>query len=98
MTSPSYETILVTRDDRVGTITLNRPKAMNALNSQVMNEVTTAAWRFSLAEEFLRWSPPCRSRTEIYRCAKFGGRFSVNAFMPSVWSSVAKAEWKSRRS
>src|SRR4029078_10859077 len=46
MTSPSYETILVTRDDRVGTITLNRPKAMNAINSQVMNEVTTAAAEF----------------------------------------------------
>ena len=39
----SYETILVTREDRVGTITLNRPKALNALNSQVMDEVTTAA-------------------------------------------------------
>ena len=38
-----YETILVTRDGRVGTITLNRPKALNALNSQVMAEVTTAA-------------------------------------------------------
>ena len=32
------------------------------------------------------------------RWVKFGGRFSVNAFMPSVWSSVAKAEWKSLRS
>jgi enoyl-CoA hydratase len=42
----SYDTILVTRDDRVGTITLNRPKALNALNSQVMNEVTTAAAEF----------------------------------------------------
>ncbi|OBC02389.1 enoyl-CoA hydratase [Mycobacterium sp. 852013-50091_SCH5140682] len=39
----SFETILVTRVDRVATITLNRPKALNALNSQVMNEVTTAA-------------------------------------------------------
>ena len=39
----SYETILVTTDERVATITLNRPKALNALNSQVMNEVTTAA-------------------------------------------------------
>ncbi|MCV7170624.1 enoyl-CoA hydratase [Mycobacterium manitobense] len=39
----SYETILVTRDDRVGTITLNRPKALNALNSQVMTEVGAAA-------------------------------------------------------
>ena len=38
-----YETILVTRTDRVATITLNRPKALNALNSQVMTEVTTAA-------------------------------------------------------
>ena len=46
MTSTNYETILVTRDDRVGTITLNRPKALNALNSQVMNEVTTAAAEF----------------------------------------------------
>ncbi|MDT7765950.1 MAG: enoyl-CoA hydratase, partial [Mycobacterium sp.] len=42
----SYETILVTRDERVGTITLNRPKALNALNTEVMNEVTTAAAEF----------------------------------------------------
>ncbi|MEZ0384452.1 enoyl-CoA hydratase [Mycobacterium sp. pW045] len=42
----SYETILVDRDGRVGTITLNRPQALNALNSQVMNEVTTAAAEF----------------------------------------------------
>ncbi|MEV0673286.1 enoyl-CoA hydratase [Mycobacterium sp. NPDC050441] len=38
-----FETILVTRTDRVATITLNRPKALNALNTQVMTEVTTAA-------------------------------------------------------
>ena len=42
----TYETILVDRDERVGTITLNRPKALNALNSQVMGEVTTAAAEF----------------------------------------------------
>lgn len=42
----SYQTILVERDERVGTITLNRPKALNALNSQVMDEVTTAAAEF----------------------------------------------------
>ena len=39
----TYETILVERDNRVGIITLNRPEALNALNSQVMNEVTGAA-------------------------------------------------------
>ena len=46
MTEKSYQTILVDRDERVGTITLNRPKALNALNSQVMDEVTTAAAEF----------------------------------------------------
>jgi enoyl-CoA hydratase len=45
-----YETILVTREGRVGTITLNRPKALNALNSQVMAEVTTAAAEFDADE------------------------------------------------
>ena len=42
----SYETILVDREERVGIITLNRPKALNALNTQVMNEVTSAAAEF----------------------------------------------------
>jgi enoyl-CoA hydratase len=42
----SYETILVSRSERVGTITLNRPEALNALNSQVMADVTTAAAEF----------------------------------------------------
>ncbi|MCV7399612.1 enoyl-CoA hydratase [Mycobacterium fragae] len=42
----SYETILVDRDGRVGVITLNRPQALNALNSQMMNEVTGAAAEF----------------------------------------------------
>ncbi|OBK98445.1 enoyl-CoA hydratase [Mycobacterium sp. 1245499.0] len=46
MTEADYETILVERDDRVGIITLNRPKALNALNTQVMNEVTSAAADF----------------------------------------------------
>ncbi len=38
-----FDTILVERDGRVGTITLNRPQALNALNSQMMTEVTDAA-------------------------------------------------------
>ncbi|MDO3298449.1 enoyl-CoA hydratase [Mycobacteroides abscessus subsp. massiliense] len=46
MTSHNVETILTERIDRVAVITLNRPKALNALNSQVMNEVTTAAAEF----------------------------------------------------
>jgi enoyl-CoA hydratase len=42
----SRETIVVERDGRVATITLNRPKALKALDGQVMNELTTAAAEF----------------------------------------------------
>lgn len=42
----SYQTILTSRTERVGTITLNRPEALNALNSTVMAEVTAAAAEF----------------------------------------------------
>lgn len=37
----TYETILIDRHDRVALITLNRPEALNALNSTVMEELTT---------------------------------------------------------
>lgn len=40
MSETSYETILLERHDRVALVTLNRPQALNALNSQVMRELT----------------------------------------------------------
>jgi enoyl-CoA hydratase len=42
----SYETILVESHGRVGLITLNRPQALNALNSQLMLELIGAAEAF----------------------------------------------------
>ena len=41
----TFETILFEQRDRVALITLNRPQALNALNSQVMREITTALAR-----------------------------------------------------
>ncbi|RLK46716.1 enoyl-CoA hydratase-related protein [Microbacterium telephonicum] len=46
----SYETILVGTHGRVGRITLNRPEALNALNSQVMRDVVAAAEAFDADE------------------------------------------------
>lgn len=46
MADTKFETILVERYERVGIVTLNRPQALNALNSQVMNDVTSAATEF----------------------------------------------------
>ena len=42
----SYQTLLVESRERVGLITLNRPKALNALNTQVMQEIVAALMRF----------------------------------------------------
>lgn len=38
----AYETLLVERKGEVGLITLNRPDALNALNKQLMDELTAA--------------------------------------------------------
>ena len=42
----AYETILVETRDRVGLVTLNRPKALNALNSLVLTEIVAAMQAF----------------------------------------------------
>ena len=42
----AYQNIKTETKGRVGIIRLDRPKALNALNSQVMDEVTTAAAEF----------------------------------------------------
>jgi enoyl-CoA hydratase len=42
----AYETILIETRGKVGLITLNRPKALNALNAQVLKEIVAALKAF----------------------------------------------------
>jgi len=46
----SYEMIVVETRDRVGLVTINRPKQLNALNDQVMNEIGSALLAFDADE------------------------------------------------
>jgi len=47
----AYETIKSDKEGGVGIITLNRPEALNALNSQLMNELTDALDAFEADDE-----------------------------------------------
>lgn len=42
----SEPTILTREEDRVGIITLNRPKALNALSSTLIDELLSALWSY----------------------------------------------------
>jgi len=46
-----YETILVERRDRVGLVTLNRPRMLNALNDQLMDELGQALLAFDADDD-----------------------------------------------
>ena len=46
----SYENILVETRDKIGVIQLNRPKALNALNDKLMDELGEALSRFDVDE------------------------------------------------
>ena len=46
MTAPAYESLLIETHDRVGLIRLNRPRALNALNDALMDELGQALMAF----------------------------------------------------
>ncbi|MEE6175914.1 enoyl-CoA hydratase [Mycobacterium sp. 050134] len=90
----NYETILVEREDRVGIITLNRPQALNALNTQVMNEVTAAAADFdedpSIGAIIITGSPKAfAAGADIKEMAglAFADAFGADFFAP--WAKLA---------
>ena len=50
MSAPAYQNLLVETSERVGLITLNRPKALNALNDALMDELGQALLAFDADE------------------------------------------------
>jgi len=57
-----YVNILAETRGRVGLATLNRPKALNALNDALMNELGDALARFDADEAIVRSSSPAAKR------------------------------------
>jgi enoyl-CoA hydratase len=51
MPEKNYQNILVERDERVGIVTLNRPKELNALNITLVGELADALQAFDLDDE-----------------------------------------------
>ena len=51
----TYQNILVTTDGAVGVVTLNRPKALNALNAELLSELV-AAFEGATADDAVRAS------------------------------------------
>lgn len=47
----AFETILTEKSGKVGVITLNRPKALNALNAKLISELSTALDEFEADED-----------------------------------------------
>ena len=47
----NYQSILFDRDERVGIVTLNRPKELNAINFQLVNELANALEEFDRDDE-----------------------------------------------
>lgn len=51
MTTLTYQNIQATTEDQIGIVTLNRPKALNALNHELMEELVNALESFDRNED-----------------------------------------------
>ncbi|MGW1990851.1 enoyl-CoA hydratase [Embleya sp. NPDC001921] len=81
-----YETILLERHDRTAVITLNRPKALNALNLQVMAEVVDAATTLD--------RDPDVGCVVITGSAKaFAAGADIKEMLPNDYMDVYLADW-----
>jgi enoyl-CoA hydratase len=85
-TQPEYATLLVEARAAVGLITLNRPKALNALNTQVMQELVAALMRFDADPAI-----GCVVLTGSERA--FAAGADIKEMQPREYSEMYAADW-----
>ena len=82
----AYETILVETRGKVGLVTLNRPKALNALNSAVLAELLVAFKAFDADPAI---APPCSpARKRPLRPAPTSRRCSRATMSTCTWPTL----------
>ncbi|MFD7893269.1 enoyl-CoA hydratase-related protein, partial [Streptomyces albidoflavus] len=81
-----YETVLVERRGRTALLTLNRPKALNALNLQVMREVVAAA-------EALDRDPECGCIVLTGSARAFAAGADIKEMQPRGYLDMYLADW-----
>lgn len=81
-----YETILLERHDRTAVITLNRPKALNALNLRVMAEVVDAA-------TMLDRDPDVGALVITGSAKAFAAGADIKEMQPNDYMDVYLADW-----
>ena len=85
----AYQNILVETRGRVGLLTLNRPKALNALNDQLMDELGEALLAFDADEASVRWSITGSEKA-------FAAGADIGAMKDWSYMDVFKSEYISR--
>ncbi|UJB40416.1 enoyl-CoA hydratase [Streptomyces sp. A1-5] len=89
MTTPTtdgYETILVERTGRTALLTLNRPKALNALNLRLMNEVVAAT-------EALDRDPECGCIVLTGSARAFAAGADIKEMQPQDYPEMYLSDW-----
>ncbi|MFJ2574555.1 enoyl-CoA hydratase [Streptomyces halstedii] len=82
----AYETVLVERRGRTALLTLNRPKALNALNLQVMNDVVAAT-------EALDRDPDCGCVVITGSAKAFAAGADIKEMRPRGYMDMYLTDW-----